>query len=110
MSESYCVILSTARSKDEADRLAEVLVRRGLAACVQVVPISSTYVWNGNLTRESEHLLLVKTASRLYPDVEKAILENHGYEVPEIVQLPIAQGLDRYLGWITANTKPPDTP
>ncbi len=110
MPETYCVILSTAGSQDEADRLADLLVRRGLAACVQVAPISSTYMWNGNLTKGSEHLLLIKTAARLYPDIENAILENHSYELPEIVQLPIVQGLDRYLGWIAANTIPVGAP
>jgi len=101
----YCAILVTAGSHDEANRLAEMLVERRLAACVQVTDIASTYRWQGQVTRAAECLLVIKTAARLYPEVEAAILANHSYEVPEIVQIPIEWGLDRYLGWIDENTK-----
>ncbi len=104
MAERFCVILSTAGSKDEAQRLAELVVGRGLAACVQVLPIDSTYMWKGKVTREFEHLLLIKTTAERYGEIESAILANHSYEIPEIVQLPIVQGLDRYLDWIAATT------
>ncbi len=106
MPETYCVILSTAGSKDEAQRLADLLVQSGLAACVQIAPIDSTYVWQGKVTRESEHLLLIKTTADRYPDIESAIVANHSYEIPEIVQLTIERGLDRYLKWIGASTEP----
>ncbi len=104
MANSYCVILTTAGSQDEADRLAEMLVSRQLAACVQIASILSCYRWKAAVTKEAEFLLLVKTAARLYPAVEAAIVENHSYEVPEVVQISIEQGLDRYLGWIGENT------
>jgi periplasmic divalent cation tolerance protein len=107
MPAPYCVILTAAGSQDEADRLAEMLVSRRLAACVQTANIASCYRWKGEVTKESERLLLIKTAAHLYRAVEAAIVENHSYEVPEIIQLPIAQGLDRYLGWIGENTLPP---
>ncbi len=107
MSEPYCVILSTAGSREEADRLAEMLVSRRLAACVQITEIASCYWWEGKVTKENECLLLVKTAARLYGAVEAAIVENHSYAVPEIIQIPIAQGLGRYLAWIGENTLPP---
>ncbi len=106
MSESYCVILSTAGSREEAARLAEILVARKLAACVQATEITSTFFWEGKLNQAPEFLLLIKTASRLYKDVEAAIVENHSYQVPELVQLRVERGLERYLGWIAANTKP----
>jgi periplasmic divalent cation tolerance protein len=105
MTDPYCVILSTAGSQEEADRLAELLVTRRLAACVQMIPITSRYLWKGEMNKDAEVLLLVKTASHLYPEVEAAIVQNHSYEVPEILQLPVAQGLERYLGWISDNTK-----
>jgi len=105
MSDPYCVIMTAAGSQEEADRLAALLVSRRLAACVQVASISSCYRWKGEVTRSPEFLLLIKTAANLYAAVEAAILENHSYEVPEIVQLPISQGLDRYLGWIEENTR-----
>lgn len=105
MSDSYCVILTTAGSQDKAHRLAELLVERKLAACVQITNVSSVYRWQGQVQKEAEYLLLIKTASHLYRQVEAAIVENHSYEIPEIVQLPIANGLDRYLGWIAENTQ-----
>ncbi len=104
MSSPYCVILTTAGSQEEASRLAEMLISRRLAACVQIANILSCYRWKGAVTKEAEFLLLIKTAAHLYPAVEAAIVENHSYEVPEVVQLPIEQGLDRYLGWISEST------
>ncbi len=103
MTGSYCVILTTAGSQDEADRLAELLVSRRLAACVQIANIASTYIWKGKVTQSAEFLLLIKTAASRYQEVETAIVENHSYEIPEIIQLPVEQGLDRYLGWISDN-------
>jgi periplasmic divalent cation tolerance protein len=106
MAESFCVILTTVGNKADADRLAELLVFRQLAACVQATAVSSVYAWNGALHKDSEHLLLIKTRAALYDSVQAAILENHSYEVPEIVQLPVQHGLDRYLDWIVENTSP----
>ena len=105
MPTNYCVILTTAGSQAEADRLAELLVTRGLAACVQMLPMTSCYMWKGQVTRDAEMLLLIKTSAALYRDVEAALVKEHGYEVPEIVQVPIERGLDRYLDWIGANTQ-----
>ena len=104
MSSLYCVILTTAGSQAEAERLAEMLVSRQLAACVQIVNILSCYRWKGTVTKEAELLLLIKTATHLYAEVEAAIVENHNYEVPEVIQIPVEQGLDRYLEWISDNT------
>ncbi len=105
MTKSYDIILTTTGSKEETDRLAEMLVSRQLAACVQVINIGSTYMWQGKITQEAEFLLLIKTASHLYSEVEKIIVENHSYEIPEIIQIPIVQGLPAYLAWIDENTK-----
>jgi periplasmic divalent cation tolerance protein len=104
MSETYCVILTTAGSQEEADRLAELLVSSRLATCVQIASITSHYRWEGKVVREPEFLLLIKSAERLYSQVETAILENHSYETPEIIQLPVCQGFARYLSWISENT------
>ncbi len=102
-SDQFCVITTTTTSQEEANRLAEMLVSRRLAACVQISNIASFYLWKGEVTKEAEYLLLIKTRARLYSQVETAILENHSYEIPEIIQIPVTQGLDRYLNWITAS-------
>ena len=106
MSESSCVILTTVGSRAEADKLAEMLVTRRLAACAQIVPVSSVYTWKDALQKDDEFVLLIKTAARLYADVESAIREHHSYELPEVVQVPIERGLPEYLGWISQNSGP----
>ncbi len=105
MSAACSVILTTFSSRAEADKLSALLVERRLAACVQIVSIDSTYRWNGKVTSEPEFLLLIKTTSFRYKEVQAAILENHGYEVPEIIQIRITRGSERYLDWIAENTK-----
>jgi periplasmic divalent cation tolerance protein len=105
MPDDYCVILCTAANQDEASRIAESLVTRRLAACVQTWPVASTYIWKGELNRDQEHLLVIKTTAQRYGEVEAAILANHSYELPEILQLPVVNGLDRYLGWIAETVK-----
>ncbi len=106
MAEAYCVILTTAGSREEAGKLSEMLVTRKLAACVQFMEMTSTYFWDGKLNRGPEFLLFVKTASHLYPAVEAALVENHSYQVPEVVELQIARGLPGYLDWLGANIVP----
>ena len=110
MPDSYCVILSTTGSREEADRLAELLVSQKLAACVQISAISSVYMWQGELHKDAEFLLLIKTAASRYAEIEAAIVKNHSYEVPEIVQLPIENGLPAYLEWISENTSSASVP
>ena len=104
MTEGYCMILTTVGSRDEAERISELLVLRRYAACVQISSINSTYRWEGEIHKDAEYLLLIKTKIDLYNQVESAILENHSYEVPEIIQIPVMQGFNGYLGWIDANT------
>ncbi len=106
MPNSKCLILSTAGNQEEAQRIAELLVRGHLAACVQITPISSTYWWQEKVMMEAEYLLLIKTSSDRYLEAEKAIQSIHSYEVPEIIQIPISNGLGRYLHWIEENTRP----
>jgi periplasmic divalent cation tolerance protein len=104
MPESYCVVLTTTGAREEAEILAELLVTRKLAACVQISAISSYYAWNGQLHKDQERLLLIKTRSACFDALQAAILDNHSYEVPEIVQIPIERGLPAYLEWITTST------
>src|SRR2546423_10960355 len=95
------IILSTASSREEADRLANALVERRLAACVNVVgPIASVYHWQGKVERAEEFLLLIKTISARFADVSAAIQELHSYEVPECIELAVTAGSDAYLAWI----------
>ena len=101
--DGYCVVMTTAGTEDEAYRLAEGLVSGGLAACVQVMPVTSTYTWQGELHRDPEWLLLIKTTTARYDDVEAFIREHHSYQVPEVVQVPIQRGLEAYLDWVRSS-------
>ena len=105
MKEGYSIIMTTTDSQEEANRLAELLVTHRLAACVQSTPITSTYTWQGELTRESEWLLLIKTRADRYDAIQEALLKIHSYETPEILQVPITDGSSAYLAWLSAQTE-----
>jgi periplasmic divalent cation tolerance protein len=100
----YCLITCAAGSRAEAQRLADLLVGRRVAACVQLVDIASTYTWQGKAEHAQECLLMIKTRSALYPQIESELRENHSYSLPEIVQIPLENGLPEYLRWIDENT------
>lgn len=104
MCMSYCIILTTTSSQEEADKIAGVLIENRAAACVQISPVVSVYRWQGKIERENELRLVIKTTEELYPHAEKLIKENHSYEVPQIVKVPITAGLPEYLDWIYEET------
>ncbi len=98
-------VITTAPKKADAQRIAEALVERRLAACGQVLgPVASTYRWKGQVERAEEWLCVAKTRRELYAAVEAAIREMHPYEVPEILALPVIDGGADYLRWITEET------
>lgn len=101
------VVLTTAGSQEEAQKIAHALVERKLAACVNIVPrIESVYRWQGKVESATEWLLIVKTTAEAFPSVRDAIKELHSYDLPECVMLEIADGSEAYLGWIGENVKP----
>jgi len=103
---SYITIFSTASNKEEAKKIANVLVKEKLAACVNIVDkIESVYEWQGEIQEESEVLMIIKTKSELFESLKKKIKELHSYEVPEIIALDIKDGSDDYLKWIDEVTK-----
>ncbi|OUM00973.1 divalent-cation tolerance protein CutA [Variovorax sp. JS1663] len=100
MDSSACIVMTTASTEDEADALAAAIVESRLAACVQVQRVRSFYVWKEALHHEPEWLLLIKTLSARYAALEAFIRERHGYETPEIVQVPVSGGSPDYLRWL----------
>lgn len=95
------VVLTATASREEAERLAGELVSRRLAACVNVLPeVESIYRWQGEIQKESEHLLIVKSVAERYPELERTIRELHSYDVPEVVCLEVARGEEDYLAWL----------
>lgn len=95
------VVLSTAPDDDTAEEIAARLVAERLAACVNVLPgLRSYYWWNGAVQVDTEVQLLIKTDGVHLPALVEWLSEEHPYDCPEIVALPIAAGLSAYLEWI----------
>jgi periplasmic divalent cation tolerance protein len=95
------VVLITTSSEEEAHKIAESLVNRRKAACVNIVPrVDSLFWWKGKLDSARESLLVVKTKASLFPEIISLVKEIHSYEVPEIIALPIIAGSEDYLKWL----------
>jgi periplasmic divalent cation tolerance protein len=103
---TYLQVLTAVDSREQAQRLARIVVEARLAACAQVIgPITSTYWWQGRMETAEEFLCLMKTREDLYPALEQAIQEAHPYQVPEILATPVAAGLKTYLAWLDESTR-----
>lgn len=97
----HLVVLSTVATAEDAERIARELVSRGLAACVNVVPgVVSVYRWKGEVQRDEERLLVIKTTAAAFDPLREALIGLHPYEVPEVVGLPVATGHAPYLRWL----------
>jgi|SRR6266567_8014853 len=95
------VVLMTAPDRDEASRIAELLVNSRLAACVQILPeVQSVYRWKGEVERNTEILLLAKTTSDKFDELDRAVREIHSYDTPEIIALPVNAASESYLNWL----------
>jgi periplasmic divalent cation tolerance protein len=99
------IVLTTASSAEEARKIAQALVERRLAACVNIVPqIESVYRWQDKVENASEWLLLIKTQADAFARICDAIKELHSYELPECVMLEVSDGSREYLDWIEEST------
>ena len=100
MSE-YVVVMTTVNEIEVAETLAKQMIESELVACVNVVPATrSFYKYDGRFHDEQECLLLMKTRSEKYADLENALNKVHPYDVPEILALPILKGSTSYLAWL----------
>ena len=98
------IVTTTVANRDEARRIARLLLEERLAACVQLLDIESHYVWKGEPMREPEVMLLIKTRAVLFDQVIARVRALHSYELPEIVAQNFAAGFAPYLSWIQDNT------
>jgi periplasmic divalent cation tolerance protein len=102
---SALLVLTNLPNRDAAETLAERLLEQRLAACVNILsPCRSLYRWHGELQRDEEHPMLIKTTVERYAALEQAIRAEHPYELPEIVAVPIERGLPAYLHWLAEET------
>ena len=100
------VVLITTSSEEEAHEIAELLINRRKAACVNIVPrVDSLFWWEGKLDSARESLLIVKTKASLFPEIVELVKRVHSYEVPEIIALPIIAGSEDYLTWLDTSVE-----
>ncbi|AFL73126.1 divalent-cation tolerance protein CutA [Thiocystis violascens] len=109
MNARHRLLFCACPDRETALALAERLVEERLAACVNLLPgVTSVYRWEGELQRESEVLLLIKTVRERVDPVIARLRQLHPYEVPEMIAVPITEGLDDYLSWVTTCANEPD--
>jgi periplasmic divalent cation tolerance protein len=105
MSERAVMIMTTVDSDEQTETLCQVLLEEHLAACIQALPIVSRYRWEGEVQRDSETLLMVKTSASAVDAAMRVIETYHDYDTPEIVVLPITAGLPAYLDWVEEESR-----
>ena len=103
---SFCVVMTTTDQEAHAESLAAGIVAARLGACVQVQAIRSFYEWQGRPEVAREWLLMVKTRQALYGELERFIRQNHPYDTPEVLCLPVTAGAADYLAWVREQTTP----
>ncbi len=105
----YIVILVTTSNKKEARRIAVELLKKRLAACVNIIDkIESFFWWQGKVELSNEALMVIKSKKEKLAAITKLIKSMHSYEVPEIIALPIISGEEKYLRWIGESLRQPD--
>jgi periplasmic divalent cation tolerance protein len=102
------VVLVTCGSTKEARKIARAVVEQRIAACANIVtsPVQSVYRWKGKVESAKEFLLIIKTTQARFAKLKAEVKRLHGYEVHEIIALPIARGAAAYLNWISESVKP----
>jgi periplasmic divalent cation tolerance protein len=104
--EDCVVVLITASGEEEAARIGRELVEARLAACVNIVPsIRSIYRWEGSVQDDREVLMIAKTRKELFGNLREKVKDLHSYTVPEILALPVVEGLEEYLSWVREETR-----
>ncbi len=102
--ERNIIVITTAATKSKLQKISEVLVRKSLAACCQIIgPILSYYKWKNKLQIAREYICIIKTKEKKYIKIENMIKNMHPYELPEIIVFKIDRGLKEYLEWINSN-------
>jgi periplasmic divalent cation tolerance protein len=97
--------LVTVENQKEAIKIGKGMVNAKLAACANIIPrIQSVYQWKGKVVKGQEVLLILKSTKNRYRALERAIKTMHTYEIPEIIALPVEEGLDQYIKWVQCET------
>lgn len=100
------IVLTNTGSQEEARKIAQALLNRKLAACVNIIPgVESTYWWKGKIETAPEWTLLIKTVRGNFDAICTAIRELHSYDLPECIAIRIDDGSEQYLNWITESVE-----
>ena len=101
----YCVITTACNKKEIADKIINSLLKKRLVSCCQMMNIESAYWWEGEIVREPEFLIQMKTKKELFKEVRDEILRLHDYDICEISSCDIEQGSESFLNWVDYETK-----
>jgi len=102
----YCLVLITAKNKNEARNIAKALLNKRLAACVNILDkVESLFWWKGKIDSAFEAMLIVKSKGEKLPKIIKMVKSLHSYSVPEIIALPVSSGFKPYLEWINESIR-----
>lgn len=102
---SALLVLTNLPDRAAAERLADALVEKRVAACINILaPCRSVFRWQGAVQHDEEHPVLIKTTREAYAALEAEIRVHHPYELPEIIAMPIERGLPAYLDWVVEET------
>lgn len=105
MTDDIRIVYVTCPDPDTGESIARDLVNANLAACVNVVPgLRSVYRWQGKVEIDDEVLLLIKTAADRFEALRERVRSRHPDDVPEIVAVPVTEGLESYLQWVRDET------
>jgi periplasmic divalent cation tolerance protein len=101
LENTYVIVIVTTPSKQEAEKIAQHLLKERLIACANIIgPVSSLFHWSGKIEEAEEYLMLMKSRKDLFEKLSEAVKALHSYEVPEILALPMVEGSKAYLDWL----------
>lgn len=104
---SVCMVYITAKDKEEAERLGNILIEAKLAACINIIEkIESMFFWQDKIQQEAETVLLAKTRVALVGQLTEKVKQSHSYDCPCVVALPIIDGNPEFIDWIGEETAP----
>jgi periplasmic divalent cation tolerance protein len=102
----YIQIITTVNKKEDAEKIAKILIEKRLSGCVQIIgPIKSNYWWEGKIETAKEWLCFIKSKGNLYKEIEKSIKEVHPYKIPEIIAISVVNGYKKYFKWLEVEIK-----
>jgi periplasmic divalent cation tolerance protein len=101
LTKTHIVVLVTASSKSEAEKIANSLLNEKLIACANIIgPVHSLFWWSGKIEGAEEYIILMKSRESLFDKLSERVRALHSYDVPEIIALPIVKGYKAYMEWI----------